>query len=112
MTIFTASLVLIPLPVWLLRKLFEVSAHLNFYTVNSTLRTICSINLVRLGVILIYAQTIIEASPIGYVKDAKLRGIIFTPEDISGRVSCVDTGFFVDHTEPLEALARVREESD
>jgi hypothetical protein len=53
-----------------------------------------------------------EASPIGYVKDAKLRGNLFTPEDTSGFVSCVDTGFFVDHTEPLEALAWVREESD
>ena len=50
-----------------------------------------------------------KASPIGYVKDAKLRGSVFSPDDNSGLVSCVDSGFFVDHTEPLEALAWVRE---
>ena len=51
-----------------------------------------------------------EASPVRYVKDAKLRGSVFDPGDTSGLVSCVDTGFFVDHNEPLEALAWVREE--
>lgn len=49
-----------------------------------------------------------EASPVGYVKDAKLRGSVFSPGDTSGLVSCVDTGFFVDHNEPLEALEWVR----
>ena len=39
-----------------------------------------------------------EASPIG------------TPSDTSGLVSSVDSGFFVDHAEPLEALAWVRQE--
>ena len=52
------------------------------------------------------------ASPISYVKDAKLRGSAFNPDDISGLVSSVDSGFFVDHNEPLEALAWVREEMD
>ena len=53
-----------------------------------------------------------EASPVGYIKDAKLRGHVFSPGDTSGLVSCVDTGFFVDHAEPLEALELVREELD
>jgi hypothetical protein len=53
-----------------------------------------------------------EASPIGYVKDAKLRGSVFTPSDTSGLVSSVDSGFFVDHAEPLEALAWVRGEME
>ncbi|EXJ82767.1 hypothetical protein A1O3_06582 [Capronia epimyces CBS 606.96] len=42
-----------------------------------------------------------------YVKEAKLRGSI-NSEDTSGVVSSADTKFFVDHTEPLKALARVR----
>lgn len=50
-----------------------------------------------------------KASPIPYVRDAKLRGSLFNPSDASGLVSSVDSGFFVDHEEPLEALAWVRE---
>jgi hypothetical protein len=50
-----------------------------------------------------------KSSPIPYIKDATLRGTIFQPEDTSGMVSGVNTGFFVDHEEPLEALQAVRE---
>lgn len=50
-----------------------------------------------------------KASPIRYVKEAKLRGSLFNPEDASGLVSSVDTSFWIDHTEPLEALVRARE---
>lgn len=50
-----------------------------------------------------------KASPIRYVKEAKLRGSLFNPEDASGLISSVDTSFWIDHTEPLEALVRVRE---
>lgn len=55
-----------------------------------------------------------KASPIRYVGDAKLRGNLFKPEDASGLVSSVDsdTGFWVDHTEPLKALVRTRERKD
>ena len=58
------------------------------------------------------AQSIMKASPVGYVRDAKLRGRLFDSEDTSGPVSSVDTGFFVDHEQPLEALAWVRESMD
>ena len=58
------------------------------------------------------AEAIMERSPISYVKDAELRGSLFSPEDTTGLVSSVDTKFFVDHTEPLEALAWVRERLD
>ncbi|TLD19497.1 hypothetical protein E2P81_ATG07114 [Venturia nashicola] len=58
------------------------------------------------------AHSIMKISPVGYVRDAKLRGSLFDPEDSSGLVSSVDTGFFVDHEEPLEALAWVRESMD
>lgn len=56
------------------------------------------------------AEAIMELSPISYVKDAELRGSLFDSNDTSGQVSSVYTKFFVDHTEPLEALAWVRGE--
>lgn len=53
-----------------------------------------------------------KVSPISYVKDAQLRGGLFDPKDTSGVISSTDTEIFVDHTEPLEALAWVREGLD
>jgi hypothetical protein len=53
-----------------------------------------------------------KASPIDYVQSARLQGSLFHPADSSGLVSCVDTGFFVDHEEPLEALRWVKENMD
>lgn len=50
-----------------------------------------------------------KVSPVKYVRDAKLQGKLFNPEDTSGRICCVDSGFFVDHQEPLQALAFVRD---
>ncbi|KAF2871071.1 hypothetical protein BDV95DRAFT_628954 [Massariosphaeria phaeospora] len=59
-----------------------------------------------------HAGAVMEASPIGYIKNAKLRGSLFDTEETNGAVSSVYTQFFVDHTEPLEALAWVREGMD
>ena len=53
-----------------------------------------------------------RASPISYVRGTKVCGSLFDPDDTSGMVSGVDTNFFVDHTEPLEALAWEREIMD
>ncbi len=47
-----------------------------------------------------------------YIKDAKLCGSLFGPDDGSGLVAGVDTSFFVDHDEPLEALSMVRREQE
>jgi hypothetical protein len=47
------------------------------------------------------------ASPVEYVRTAKLRGSLFDDDTADGTVSCANTNFFVDHTEPLEALAAV-----
>jgi hypothetical protein len=58
------------------------------------------------------AESIMKASPVSYVRNAKLRGKLFDSEDTSGLVSSVDTGFFVDHEEPLQALEWVRERRD
>jgi hypothetical protein len=68
-----------------------------------------SIDTVSLGFIKENAESIMQASPVSYVRDAKLRGKLFQPTDDSGLVCSADTGFHVDHEEPLEALARVRQ---
>lgn len=79
---------------------------------NPTLNVLGSINTVRLDFIKVHAEEIMKASPIAYVRDAKLRGSLFNPEDASGLVSSVDTSFWIDHTEPLEALEWVRDTVD
>ena len=56
-----------------------------------------------------HGRAIIDSCPVGYVKAAKLHGSLFGVEVDDGAVSCADTGFFVDHEEPLEALKTVRE---
>jgi len=56
-----------------------------------------------------HAATIMAASPIAYVKNAKLRGSLFSSDEPDSLISGVDSGFFVDHEEPLEALAWLQE---
>lgn len=56
------------------------------------------------------ASEIMAGSLIAYVKTAKLCGSLFQPDDtVTGNsnslVSGVDTNFFVNHEEPLDALA-------
>lgn len=88
------------------------SKRISILVVNLMLNIVDFINTVRLDFIKKHAEEIMKASPIRYVKDAKLSGSLFNPEDISGLVSSVDTGFWVDHTEPLEALAWARDIGD
>ncbi|KAI6709440.1 hypothetical protein JHW43_008018 [Diplocarpon mali] len=66
----------------------------------------------QLGLTGKYAEEILHTSPIDYVKGAQLRGSLFDAGDTSGFVSSADSGFFVDHGEPLEALALVRNHMD
>jgi hypothetical protein len=69
-----------------------------------------SIDSVPLKFIKENAEWIMKSSPIPYVREAKPRGSLFDPEGSSSDlVSSVDTGFFVDHKEPLKALAWVQE---
>ncbi|KAF7887484.1 hypothetical protein EAF00_009778 [Botryotinia globosa] len=49
-----------------------------------------------------------EGCPLGYVREARLRGSLFG-ERGGGAVACADTQFGVDYEEPLEALRRVEE---
>ena len=79
---------------------------------NLRLTIIAGIEAVKLGFIRGYGEAIMSASPISYIKDAKLRGSLFNPDVTDGTVSCVDTSFFVNHTEALEALGYVREVTD
>lgn len=53
-----------------------------------------------------------KSSPISYLRAARLQGNLSSPEDTDGDGSCADTSFLFDHTEPLEALAVVRETLD
>ena len=55
------------------------------------------------------ANEVMSTSPIAYIRDAEVCGTIFNAGDTTGIVSGVNTSFFVDHTEPLEALAVVEE---
>ncbi|EUC41318.1 hypothetical protein COCMIDRAFT_106489 [Bipolaris oryzae ATCC 44560] len=51
---------------------------------------------------------IMAASPVQYVRDAKLRGSFFGSGDDDSAVCCADTDFWVDHAEPLATLAEVK----
>ena len=88
------------------------SKRIFVYVVNSMLNVTDSINTVRLNFIKEHADEMMKASPIRYVKEAKLRGRLFNPEDFSGLVSSVDTDFWVDHTEPLKVLGWARDTVD
>jgi GNAT superfamily N-acetyltransferase len=55
------------------------------------------------------AREIMASCPVGYVREAKLRGELFEGKVTDGTISCADTDFWVDHEEPLEALKIVKE---
>ena len=55
------------------------------------------------------AAAIIESSPVSYVRNAELHGTLFNSVEDDGTVSCANTGFFVDHTKPLQAMSIARE---
>ncbi|KAG9235705.1 hypothetical protein BJ875DRAFT_373693, partial [Amylocarpus encephaloides] len=47
---------------------------------------------------------IIEASPIGYIKDTKLCGSIFSSSNTNDLISYINLGFFINYTKLLKAL--------
>ncbi|KAL9078007.1 MAG: hypothetical protein Q9157_003067 [Trypethelium eluteriae] len=53
-------------------------------------------------------RAVMACSPVSYVRKAKLHGKLFEDEVEDGSVLCVNTHFYVDHREPLEALQEVR----
>lgn len=52
---------------------------------------------------------VMKSSPIPYIRDAELSGMLFDPGASEGIVSGVNTHFLVDHEEPLQALRSVRD---
>lgn len=55
-----------------------------------------------------HARPLMASCPVSYVKNAKIHGSLFEKEVKDGSVSCADTKFWVDHTEPLQALATIQ----
>jgi len=55
-----------------------------------------------------HARAIMDCSPVGYVKEAVLRGGLFKTHGEDNVVCCAYTNFWVDHTEPLEVLQAVK----
>ncbi|KAG1792604.1 uncharacterized protein HD556DRAFT_1239177 [Suillus plorans] len=59
---------------------------------------------VDLDFIRAHAKGILQSSPISYLNDAQLRGILFEDDCRNGSISSVFTQFYVDHAEPLRVL--------
>jgi hypothetical protein len=55
------------------------------------------------------AAKILVSSPIPYIQNAQPRGTLFNPSTDDGSVCSASTDFFIDHTEPQEALQKVKE---
>ncbi|KAG1742266.1 uncharacterized protein EDB91DRAFT_1052130, partial [Suillus paluster] len=63
---------------------------------------------VDLDFIRTHAEGILASSSISYLKAAELRGNLFQADCDASTVSSVFTSFYVDHTEPLEALQQYK----
>ena len=55
------------------------------------------------------ARGILDASPVQYVKNARMKGSLFQKGSSDGSVCCAGTSFCVDQAEPLAALAAIKE---
>ena len=51
-----------------------------------------------------HSKRILAASPVRYIRTARLRGTLFGEDDDPTVVSLADTQYFVDHAEPRAAL--------
>lgn len=63
---------------------------------------------VNLDMVREHAAGVMAASPVTYVREAKLQGTLFGRDHAEG-ICCADTQFWVDHEVPLAALAAVKE---
>ena len=55
------------------------------------------------------AKKILACTPVSYLKNLQLHGSLFEENCTTGAVSSVNTSFYVDHMEPLDALRRYQE---
>ncbi|KAL3951836.1 hypothetical protein ACCO45_013553 [Purpureocillium lilacinum] len=69
------------------------------------------IQLLSLDYIKSNAEAVMKSSPIPYVRDAKLCGKLFGDAS-SGLVAGIDSRFFVDHAEPMQALKEIKQHWD
>lgn len=90
-------------------KAYGSKSYRKLYTAQFSHR-VGTIEKVDLGFINETASKVLSTSPIPYIRDSKLCGTIFDALDASGMVSGVNTHFFVDHKEPLEALEVVKDQ--
>ncbi|TFK80482.1 hypothetical protein K466DRAFT_667644 [Polyporus arcularius HHB13444] len=58
-----------------------------------------------------HAKHICAASPVRYIRTARLRGVLFEESGDPAVVSLANTEYFVDHAEPLAALGKWRAKS-
>ncbi|KAG1732317.1 hypothetical protein EDB19DRAFT_1912157 [Suillus lakei] len=63
---------------------------------------------VNLDFIRVHAKGILQFSPISYLNDTQLKGVLFEDNCDNGSISSVFTKFYVDHTEPLKVLAHYK----
>lgn len=63
----------------------------------------------NLNVIRDYARIVMQSSSVSFVKEARSHGSLFGEGGSDGAVSTADTRFFVDHEEPMQTLAAIRE---
>ncbi|KAH7162634.1 hypothetical protein B0J13DRAFT_15420 [Dactylonectria estremocensis] len=55
-----------------------------------------------------HAAGVLGGSPVQYIRDAELCGSLFDPNDSTGLIMGVNSKFYVDHHEALEALESLR----
>jgi hypothetical protein len=67
-----------------------------------------SIKNISLAFIKEHAESVVKSSPVTYIHNAKLHGVLFDAAETDDRVSSAYSGFFVDHEEPLLSLERIR----
>ena len=77
----------------------------------SRLTSIADLRDIDLDFIRQNALAIMRQSPVEYIQNARLVGSLFNRMTLDGSVSSADTGFFVDHAEPLQTLDGVRSTS-
>lgn len=104
-----ALLVHIQPHVWLHLKPARVSTFVRPSTPGLT--SIADLRDIDLDFIRQDASAIMRRSPVEYVQNARLVGSLFNKATLDGSVSLGDTGFFVDHAEPLQTLDSVRSTS-
>jgi hypothetical protein len=65
---------------------------------------------VELNMVKDHAPAMMQSSPVPYVKTARPMGSLFGQGDEEGAICCANTGFWVDHADPMAALEQIKGE--